>query len=848
MATEISVYRDPVCGKRLSDPGEFQMQLGEQTLYFCSLECLQRYFSEPEMETASHPPETEEGGLIELEVPVRGMTCASCVQTIETALKSLPGVKVSEVNFGTQSARVVFSDARLTTSEIARRIEKYGYRIVREPLIFYLSSDINEQLWDTIRDRLIHTPGVVNAAYFPDKHFIKVDVLPTFHETRELQHLLESHGLSVTLEYTKPEEDPHLEEYRDYRRRFVIALLFSIPIHILSHVHGLSHAFLGWTLFALTLPVQFWCGWPFLRGAALGIRHRRADMNTLIALGTLSAFFYSFGVTLLPELLTSVGMAIAYYYDTSAAIITLILMGRTLELRARYHTGDAIRKLMALQPPIAVVRVGEQEIEKPVQDLQKGDHIVLKPGDRVPVDGRVIEGRAHLDTSAITGESMPQSVKSGDFITSGSIVIDSRIVMVAETVGEETLLQQIIQHVRHAQASKAPIQRIADQISGVFVPVVIFLALVTFAIWRFVGPEPQWTNALISMVSVLIIACPCALGLATPTAVVVGLGQAARRGILIKSAETLERIRKINCIVMDKTGTLTVGQPQLVHLECFENFTPEDVLYYAATAEAGSEHPLARAIVQAAVRRGIRPGVPETFHNHPGQGIEATVNGHRVFVGRIQEKTDASVVNRTNAWVKIDDTMAALLAFEDEIREDARTVIRNLKEEGYHLVLLSGDQPDVVRRVATELGVDEAIGGVLPIEKATHVKKLQEAGWSVMMLGDGINDAPALTQSDIGVAVKRGTAIAFESASVVLMRDDLKALGEVLQVAKATVRTIYENLGLSFIYNILAIPIAAGALYPVWGYRMNPTLAALAMAMSSVSVVSNALRLRYRLA
>ncbi|MCS7312651.1 MAG: heavy metal translocating P-type ATPase [Acidobacteria bacterium] len=812
-----TLVRDPACGMEV-DPATAQYALTRdgQTYYFCSPTCLTRFVTGDATVPADRPTPAEASPAAESAfpalspevwtVPIRGMHCASCVERIERTLRRQPGVLEATVDLarGTAYVRVIPGVAQ--RKGLAQAIAAVGYRVVAVET-------------RPVRETWVH------------------------------------------------------REYRDYRWRFWVSavltagiLLLELP-SMLGLSMGLPHGpWTNWLLLVLAAPVQFWAGMPFLRGAWATVRRGSADMNTLVALSTLTAFLYSLAVTLLAGTRHSTPgtQDLHTYFDTSATIITLVLLGRVLETRARAQTGEALQRLMTLQPTTARVLRDGIETEVPVEDLRVGDLVVLRPGDRVPVDGEVVEGFSTVDESSVTGESVPADKGPGDRVVSGTLNQMGRLVFRTTQVGEATVLQQMIRLVERAQASKAPIQRLADWISARFVPAVLGVAVATFLAWALWGPEPRWVNAMISAIAVLIIACPCALGLATPTAVVVGVGRGAIQGILVKNAETFEKAHRLRVIVFDKTGTLTTGELRVQTVESLDPRVSEaDVLRLAASVEQASEHPIAQAIVEAARERGLEPAAVEDFRAEPGVGVRGIVEGRRVVVGtasvleREVVSTDIAESARvrmealgqrgeTPVGVVVDGRPIGIVTVADRVRPEASAVLRDLQSMGIRTVMLTGDISATAAAIARELGIDEYRARVLPHEKAAHIQDLQATGAVVGMVGDGINDAPALAQADVGIAIGRGTDIAIESAEIVLLRNDLRGVVDAVRLARATVRTIRQNLFLSFIYNVLAIPIAAGVLYPSLGLRLHPSLAAAAMAMSSVSVVTNSLRLHRR--
>jgi Cu+-exporting ATPase len=658
-------------------------------------------------------------------------------------------------------------------------------------------------------------------------------------------------------------------ELRDMTRRFWIGAAFSAPVFVLamwhmfpSAPHWVQQDPSRWAQFLLSTPVVLWCGWPFFQRGWQSILNRSLNMFTLIAIGVGAAFFYSAVVMLLPQIFPPSFAAhgkIGVYFEAAAIITVLVLLGQVLELRARSRTGSAIRALLGLAPNTArIIRNGE-ESDVPLDAVRKGDRLRIRPGDKVPVDGRVLEGKTSIDEAMITGEPMPIEKGSGDRVTAGTVNQTGSIVIEAERVGSETVLSQIVEMVAQAQRSRAPIQGLADKVAGWFVPAVILAALITFFIWWFVGPEPRLAYAIVNAVAVLIIACPCALGLATPMSVMVGVGRGAQAGVLIKKAEAMELMEKVRVLVVDKTGTLTEGRPRLTTIIPADSVTEEELLLVAAAVEQNSEHPLAAAIVNGAKERGVKLPVVSDFQSTTGGGVTGQVNGQRVLVGKPQflhaqgiadlgtleaKAGELQQQGQTAIFVAIDGRAAGIVSVSDPVKESTPAAIEQLHKLGLKIIMLTGDNERTAQAVAGKLGIDEVEAGVEPQHKNDRIRRLREQGSVVAMAGDGINDAPALAAADVGIAMGTGTDVAMESAGITLLKGDLRGIEKAIRLSRAMMSNIRQNLFFAFIYNALGIPIAAGVLYPAFGLLLSPIIAGAAMSLSSVSVIANALRLR----
>ncbi len=793
-------------------------------------------------------------------VSISGMHCASCANTIEKALNKLESVNAS-ISFGAEKAHIKYDPDRVDLSKVKKIVQDLGYKIIGE-------EDNGTQLnLKVIGMNSPHCANIVEGA-LKEKDGIKgVEIdfsnerATIFYDSLKI-HIKDIEKIIKEAGYTPIEEtlidrekEVREKDIRILKYKLIVGILLSIPIFL-----GSFPEFFPWipkilnnnlVLLILTTPVQFWVGWQFYKGAWFALKNYTSDMNTLIAIGTSAAYFYSLTVTIFPNYFTNSGI----YFDTAAVIITLIILGRYLEAIARGRTSEAIKKLIGLQPKTATILRNGKEIKIPVDEVIPGDIVIIKPGEKIPVDGVVIDGHSSIDESMITGESIPVEKKKGSIVIGATINKNGSLRFRATKVGKNTMLAQIIKMVEEAQASKAPIQRLADLVASYFVPSVIIIAILAFLFWNFyIG---SFTLALTAFISVLIISCPCALGLATPTAIMVGTGKGAESGILIKNGEALETAHKITTVIFDKTGTLTKGKPEVTDIVALD-MKEKDIVYYAAILEKYSEHPLGDAIVKYAEHLRIPIPKAHDFNSITGKGVVGRFRGkeillgnrklileHKIKIDNIENKLVAlEEEGKTVVVLVVNRKIVGLIAVADVLNDYSYDAVDELHKLRKEIVMITGDNQRTAKAIAKRLGIDNVLAEVLPQDKAKEIEKLQKEGKIVAMVGDGINDAPALAQANIGIAIGSGTDVALETGGIVLIKNDLRDVIKAIKLSSYTIKKIKQNLFWAFIYNVIGIPVAAGALYVFTGSLLNPMIAAGAMAFSSVSVVSNSLLMR----
>lgn len=806
---------------------------------------------------------------------IRGMTCAACVRRVEEGLRQMPGVQSVTVNFATEKAHVEYDPGLISVTDLQKKVRDIGYEAFADDAsagmkktTIAIGGMTCAACVRRVENALKKIEGVREASVNLATGRATVTHEPRWAGIDTLAKLVEDNGYKFLGELKDLSVDPIDAARAAELREMKIKLIFGAVLSFIIFFGSMQHWFpflafvprhmMMLAMFVLTAPVVFWVGSRFFAGAYKAARQKTSDMNTLVSVGAFSAYAYSAAATFFPGWFAQAGLMPHVYYDGAAMIVTLILLGRFLEAHAKGKTSSAIKALIGLKPKTArLIRDGE-ELEIAVEDLQAGDVVQVRPGEKIPVDGVLLAGQSAVDESMLTGESMPVNKEPGQKVFAATLNKTGSFTMQATGVGAETMLAHIIKIVEEAQGSKAPIQRLADKIASVFVPVVFVIAIITFVIWYFVPADATFSRALLNFVSVLIIACPCALGLATPTAIMVGTGLGAQSGILIKGGEALERAHQLSIVVFDKTGTLTKGEPTVTDIFSAAGFDERQVLALAGALEKTSEHPLAQAILQRAKADNVAITAADKFEALSGLGAKAQVTGKNVLIGNLMlmhsegikttaldnEANKLADEGKTAVFVAQEKKAVGIIALADVPKDSAAAAVASLRRRGLKIAMITGDNQGTARAIAAQLKIEKVLAEVLPANKAEEIRKLQAQGEVVAMVGDGINDAPALASADVGIAIGAGTDVAIEAGDITLIRDDLTGVPQAINLSQSTMRVIKQNLFWAFIYNVIGIPIAAGALYPAFGILLNPEYAAAAMALSSVSVVSNSLRLK----
>jgi Cu+-exporting ATPase len=866
--------QDPVCGMEIESQSAFaKREHMNQTFYFCSQSCVGQFDKDPHRyvmtsaTTGFNPDRT----LTRIELPVSGLPLKEHSSHLESTLRALDGVSEVKVNATANRLEVQYDAQKVDVAKLVGAVKSIGFQVGGANVKIGIENLRCASCVKFIEDELKATQGVLNATVNIATQEAIVDYLPQNTTLSQLNAAIETWGYKTRATTSDApvdkQEEAHAREYSKLMNKFWFATAISVPVLATAYYQfvpflrdlSMDTLRLLWGVTALlTIPVMLWSGSDFFTGAYASFKHRSANMNTLIALGTGAAWLYSTFAILFPAVFPE-GTS-EPFYDVVAVVIALVVLGQALELRAKGQSSSAIKKLLGLQAKTARVIRDGKEMDLPVEEVLVGDVIQVRPGEKIPVDGVIVEGSSAVDESMLTGESLPASKKMGDEVIGATINKTGAFKFRATKVGKDTALAQIVKMVQDAQNSKAPIARLADTVSGYFVPVVMILAVWTFVAWFVIGPQPQFVYALVTSVTVLIIACPCALGLATPMSLMVGIGKGAENGILIRSGEALQTARAIQTVVLDKTGTITKGKPELTDIVISEQSSviSDDLLRLAASVEKVSEHPLAQAIVEGAQARKLELAEVKDFDAIPGYGVSASVDGRNILIGNLKlmnrekialgslEEQSKSLADdgKTPMFIALDGKAAGIIAVADTVKEDSAEAIAALQKMGIEVVMITGDNRRTAEAIARRVGVTRVLAEVLPEDKAKNVQLLQAEGKKVAMVGDGINDAPALVQADVGLAIGTGTDVAIEASDITLIKGSLKGVVTAIEVSRATMTNIYQNLVGAFFYNVLGLPVAMGLLFPFFGLLLSPLIAGAAMAFSSVTVVGNANRLR----
>ncbi|MBI3167563.1 MAG: heavy metal translocating P-type ATPase [Chloroflexi bacterium] len=866
--------RDPVCGMEIEPQSAFAKRehMG-QTFYFCSDSCVDQFDADPHnyVMTSATTGFNPERTLTRIELPVSGLPLKEHSTHLKATLHALEGVDVVKVNGAAGRLEVQYDAQKVDVARLVSAVKSIGFQVGVTRVKIGIENLRCASCVNFIEDELKSTPGVLSATVDIATQEASVDYLPQKATLSQLNAAIEAWGYKPRPASSDApvdkQEEAHAREYSRLMKMFWFAAIVSVPVLLFAYpqyvpvIRDLSMETIrwAWILSALaTLPVLFYSGYDFFTGAWAAFKHRSANMNTLIALGTGAAWLYSTFAIAFPSVFPE-GTS-EPFYDVVAVVIALVVLGQALELRAKGQSSSAIKKLLGLQAKTARVIRDGKEMDIPVEEVLVGDVIQVRPGEKIPVDGVIVEGSSAVDESMLTGESLPVSKKKGDEVIGATLNKTGAFKFRATKVGKDTALAQIVKMVQDAQNSKAPIARLADTISGYFVPIVMILAVWTFVTWFAIGPQPQLVYALVTSVTVLIIACPCALGLATPMSLMVGIGKGAEHGILIRSGEALQTARAIQTVVLDKTGTITKGKPELTDTVLSEQSSVdgEQLLRLAASVEKVSEHPLAQAIVEGAQAQKLELTEVKDFDAIPGHGVSAKVEGRSILIGNLKlmnrekialgslEEQSKSIADdgKTPMYIALDGEAAGIIAVADTVKEDSAEAIKVLQNMGIEVVMITGDNRRTAEAIARRVGITRVLAEVLPEDKANNIHLLQAEGKKVAMVGDGINDAPALAQADVGLAIGTGTDVAIEASDITLIKGSLKGVVTAIEVSRATMKNIYQNLVGAFFYNTLGVPVAMGLLFPFFGVLLSPLIAGAAMAFSSVTVVGNANRLR----